>query len=106
MESSGRGCNNKNRDVNTKGKTKNIFVWPLTSLIPTDGFENVCNSSSRASSAFSGAIPALTGSDPIRWIVLGYKQILISKLQFINCIHNYFITFKMEFENFFLQIQM
>lgn len=44
--------------------------------MPTDGLENVCNSSSRASSAFSGAIPALIGIDPIRWtFVLGYERI-------------------------------
>lgn len=34
-----------------------------------DGFENVWSSSSKASSAFSGAIPAPIGTVPIRWPV-------------------------------------
>lgn len=43
-----------------------------TSLIPTDGLANVCNSFNKASSAFSGAIPPLTEIDPTRELVTGY----------------------------------
>jgi len=38
------------------------------------GLENVLSSSSRASSAFSGASPPLRANDPILGVGIGYKN--------------------------------
>lgn len=47
--------------------------------MPMVGFENVWSSSSKASSAFSGAIPAPIGTDPMRWPVFDYRWIEMDK---------------------------
>lgn len=63
-----------------------------TSVFPVSGFANVCNSSNKASSAFSCGIPPLTETDPSRGLGTGCLCKLRKKIKKLLSANDFGLT--------------